>query len=443
MTARHRPGALLPRLLLAALCLALAACAAPPPPAPQALATAAPSPPPAAPTRAPTRPAPTAAPPTPTPGPRPLTVWVAEDGPALDGARALLTDPAAGAGPVEVLARPADGLRLSLATAALVGEPPPDLIWGDQEALAGLLADGLLQPAGQAPPDTLPALVTAASADGELWGAPVAASGALLLLYNRALVGGAPATSDELIVAARRAATPEVAGLVAAWEEARWVLPWLHAFGGAPTDAAGQAITLDTPALAEALNLVRALHAAADDDTTSYGAGRRLFARGFSAHAIDGDWSLAALAAVSDTLDLGLAPLPSVPATGRPAVGPLGGTFLMLHRDLAGDELGRARALAAWAAGPESQSRVAAELGRLPASRGALGGPAVAASPALSAAAARAASAPGVPPTPAARCAVYGVDVWLPSVIAGSREPAEAATLMQREAEACLARAAP
>jgi arabinogalactan oligomer/maltooligosaccharide transport system substrate-binding protein len=438
MTPPSRPRAPLRRALLVALCAALAACAAPPAPAPQALVTAAPSA--APPTATATRPAATAtaAAPTPTPGPRPLVVWVAEEGAALDAARALLAG--ADGGPVEVAARPPDGLRLSLATAALAGDPPPDLIWGDQEALAGLLADSLLQPAGRAAPDTLPALLTAATADGELWGAPVAASGALVLLYNRALVGAAPATSDQLIVAARGAATPEVAGLVAAWKEAHWVLPWLYAYGGAPTDPGGQTLTVDTPAAAEALNLVRVLHAAAEDDTTSYNAGRRMFAQGLAAFSLDGEWSLPALAAVSDTLDLGIAPLPAVPATGRPAVAPLGGTFLMFHRDLAGEKLERARDLAAWLAGDEAQGRIAGELGRLPARREALDGPAVAASPALAAAAAHAAVAPGLPPTPAARCAVFGIDVWLPSVIEGSREPAEAATLMQREAEACLAR---
>jgi ABC-type glycerol-3-phosphate transport system substrate-binding protein len=365
-------------------------------------------------------------------------VWVAEEGAALDAARALLTDAAAGAGPVEVLPRPADGLRLSVATAALVGDPPPDLIWGDDEALAGLLADGLLQPAGPPPPDTLPALVTAATAGGEAWGAPVAAEGALLLLYNRALAAAPPATSDELIVAARGAATPEVAGLVMAWKEAHWVLPWLYAFGGAPTDPAGATVTLDTPATAAALNLVRALHGAAEDDTTGYRQGQRLFAQGNAAFSIDGDWALPALEAVSDTLDLGLAPLPAVPATGRPAVAPLGGTFLMLHRDLKGQELERARALAAWVAGPEAQARVAGALGRLPASREALAG-AGSSSPALAAAAAGAATAPGLAPTPAVRCAVFALDVWLPGVIDGTLEPEEAATRMQREAENCLA----
>ena len=384
-------------------------------------------------------------PPTATPAPQALTLWVAEDGPGLAAVRALLGELVGeDIGPVELIARPADGLRLSLATAALVGEAEPDLIWADQEALAGLLADGLIQPVGgQAAPDTLPALVAAATADGELWGAPLTAQGALLLLSNRALVPAAPTSSVALIAAARAAATPDTAGLVMAWEESRWLLPWLYAYGGAPLSADGATITLDTPELAAALGFLRELHAAAEDDTVSYQAGQRLFGRGNAAYAIDGDWAIAGYTAMSDTLELSIAPLPVVPATGRAAVAPLGGTYLMLHRDLAGEERGRAIALIDALSAPEAQARLALALGRLPARQAALADPMLATSPALVAAAARAANAPGLPPTPAARCALYGIDVWLPSVLAGTREIAEAATSMQREAEACLARAAP
>lgn len=424
---------------------ALIACAAPPPaPAPTATAPAtaaaqvAPSP-----TRAPT--ATPAPPPSPTPAPRALTLWVAEEGAALEAVRALAADFAAGGPPLEVVARPPDGLRLSLATAAMVGDPLPDLIWADGETLAGLLADGRLQPldAELFPDDTLPALRTAASAEGELWGLPVAADDGLLLLYNRTLVAEPPATSDALIARARAAETPDVAGLVMAWDEARWLLPWLYAFGGAPTSPDGLQVTLDTPAMTSTLNLLRELYTAAPDDGAGYGRGRRLFAQGYAALAIDGDWSLEAYRAVSDTLDLGIAPLPVVPATGRRAAPVLGGTYLMLAAGLEGEPLERARALAAFLGESATQGQLAAALGRLPARADALtqGERPWAADPALAAAASLAETAPGLPPTAAVRCALYGIDVWLPSLLRGSLPSSELPGRMQREAEACLARA--
>lgn len=440
--AQSRRG-LLSILYLQLSIVLLAACAAPSP-APAAVATAAPSATPARPT-ATARPAtPSPAPPTATPAPEPLTVWVAEEEPAFVAAREALEGAAAAIGvPLEVLARPPDGVRLSLATAELVGDPAPDLIWADQEALVGLLTDGRLQPLDELPGGTpLPALMTAAKADGELWGAPLAARGALLLLYNRAIVAAPPATSDELIVSARAAVTPEIAGLVMAWDEARWLLPWLYGFGGAPVSADGQTITLDAPATADALNLLRELQIAGEDETHNFGAAQRLFARGYAAMAIDGDWALEHYQAVSDTLELGIAPLPSVPATGRPAIAPLGGTYLMLHRDLEGERLEQAHRLIEALTVPKAQVALALALGRLPALSDALEDPALLADPALAAAAAGAAVAPGLPPTVAARCALFGIDVWLPAALAGTRTPAETATRMQREAEACLERAA-
>jgi arabinogalactan oligomer/maltooligosaccharide transport system substrate-binding protein len=313
--------------LLLAL-LALVACGGAPAPAP----TASP-----APTRAAAQPGPAASPSPPppiaTPAPRPLALWVAEEGPALEGVRGLAREFTASTGtPLEVLARPADGLRLSLATATLVGDPLPDLFWGDQELLAGLLADGQVQPPGVvAPDDTLPALLTAATAGDRLWGVPLAGRHSLLLLYNRALTPEAPVTSDALIARSRAAATKDVAGLVMAWDEARWLLPWLYAFGGAPLAPDGRTISLDTPEMVAALGLLRELYAAAPDSGAGYQRGQRLFAQGYAAFAIDGDWALPRYRQISATLDLGIAPLPVVPATGRPAPGLLGGTYLLFQ----------------------------------------------------------------------------------------------------------------
>ena len=416
--------------------LALSACAAPPAtptPTVQALPTAT-----AAPTALPS-------PQTPTPALPALTLWVAEEEPALAVVRALAAEFAATHGaPITVVARPPDGLRLSIATAALNGDPLPDLIWADSENLAGLIADGRIQSlgAGAFPADTLPALRTAASADGKLWGMPVAASGALLLYYNRALIAEAPATSDELITRARAATTAEVAGLVMGWTQSRWLLPWLYAFGGAPTTPDGLTITLDTPAMTATLNVLRELYRAAPADGAAYSRGRRLFTQNYAAMSIDGDWSLSAYRAVSATLELGVAPLPTVHATGRAAIATLGGTYLMLGRSLAGTPLARGLAFGAFLAEPAIQARLAAGLGRLPATKSALNARAGAwaADPALAAAAAHATEAPGLPPTVAVRCALDGIDLWLPSLFKGSLPPDKAPATMQQEAEACLAR---
>ncbi|MBX0330581.1 extracellular solute-binding protein [Oscillochloris sp. ZM17-4] len=425
------------RLLGLALFLTLAvACAGPPaPPTPAADAptptsasSATPTPPSATPRPAPSH--------TPTPAPRPLRLWVGEADAALDAVRALIADyQRSGGGPITVVAHNPDTLRMSVAGAALTGDPPPDLIWADQETLAGLLADGQLQPI-QAAGDPLPGLLEDATAQGALWGLPLTAQGGLLLLYNQQLAAGPPATSDELITRSRAGK----AGLVMAWDEPRWLLPWLHGFGGAVTDATGDTPTLDSPAMLSALGLLRELAVASPPEVKTYRGGQRWFGAGEVAFAVDGDWALPEYRTLTETLDLGVAQMPLVPATGRRALPIIGGTFLMLQRDLAGADLGRALSFAAFLERPETQAGLARALGRLPASREALADPAIRADPALAAAAAMAAQAPGLPPTKAARCALFGVDVWLPSLLRGTLDQAEATSNMQREAEACVTR---
>jgi len=48
------------------------------------------------------------------------------------------------------------------------------------------------------------------------------------------------------------------------------------------------------------------------------------------------------------------------------------------------------------------------------------------------------AAAPGLPPTPAARCVLSAIDGWLPHLLDGALNQAEAAAAMQAEAEQCL-----
>ncbi|NJN15161.1 MAG: extracellular solute-binding protein [Oscillochloris sp.] len=419
----------------------LAACAVPPPPAatptvPAATVTAMP------PTLTPEPPTATPEPPTATPEPLALTIWLAEDEQALPIISAALNDVAAELDiRISLVARPADALRLSLATAELLGEPPPDLIWGDGNLLVGLLADGALQPLpADAAAGMLPALVTAARSGGEIWGAPMLARNGLLLLYNPALANEPPATSDELIVRSRAAATPLVAGMVMAWDEARWLAPWLYAFGGTLTDPAGELPTLESPEMVAALNLLRELYRSAPTNGDDYRRGQRLLAQGYAAYAVDGDWSLAQYRTLSETLTLELAPLPLVPASGRRATPLLDGDFLLFQRDLAGPQRDLALELLRALQSPQCQLALATALTRLPANPLVLDDPQLAADPVLATQLPFARQAPGLPPTNAARCALWGIDVWLPSLISGRFEAEEIATRMQREAEACLGR---
>jgi arabinogalactan oligomer / maltooligosaccharide transport system substrate-binding protein len=429
-------------LLAFLLAVLLAACAAPP-----ATPTPRPSPSPTLPPSPMTRavpaspsPAPSATPvPTAAAGPAPLTLWAAVPEERADALRSLLLDAAHVAGvDVVVSIKSADGLSADVRAATLAGLALPDVVWGSQDDLGILQRAGALRPAGDglAAEEFLPAVVEGATLRGERWGTPAAAQGFLLLLSNRTLAETAPATSDELIARARRLDGGGNYGIVAGWAEARWFAAWLNGTGGAVLDDAG-APNLDTPETIAALNLLKELRVAGPPPPSSYEQGARLFRDGRAAFAIDGDWSLVGYRAYSETLELGIAPMPRVNATGRRAAGPLGGLYLMYGAGLEGERLETAYRLGRTLALPELQGRLARDLGVLPALDSALERPEVTNDPALAAAAATARDAPGIPPLDELRCAWDAIEAALPLAILDDLTLEEAAARMQEQAQAC------
>ncbi len=379
--------------------------------------------------------------PEPTPEPEALTIWTTERDAALTLLLELAAEFDAGsAAQVEVLPKSVAGLRADLIAVELAQESPPDLIWGDEEDLAGLLADKQLQPLDpvEGAAAFLPATITSATAGGQIWGQPLAAQDFLLLFYNRTLLFEPPRTTDQLIIQSRAIQAPGRAGIVAAWNEALWLLPWINGFGDTPTTPDGSWPALNTPAMVAALNLVRELRAAAPADQQDYAQANARFSAGEAALAIDGAWALPGYRNPESVVDFAVAPLPRVPATNRPAAPALGGTYLMFHRSLDGEELNQGQDFARFLVQPEVQLRIAANLQRLPALRSSLTAPAISGDAVLAAAAAQAEEAIGLPPTPGLRCALSGINVQLPAFLSEQIDPQEAAAAMQQFAEMCM-----
>lgn len=430
-------------VLLAALLLA--ACAQPaatPPPTPAPPSPTLPAPTATAAPPTATRVVPTVTPaPSPTPAPAPLTIWAAGDETRLDALKRLIEAAAAEAGvTVRVSVSSSDALIALLRVAQLDDQPLPDVIWGAGDDLAIVRTAGLIQPVPQPAANArlLPAVVTGASADGKLWGVPLGAQGFLLLYYNRELVATPPRDIDALIATARANTGGNRVGLVAGWIEARWFALWLDMVGGTMLDTQDN-VTLDTPEAIAALELLRTLRRFGPTPPSTYDQGARLFRRGQAALAVDGDWALQSFQAVSDTLDLGIAP-PPLTSGGRQAVAPLTGVYLMYGATLNAARLSQAEALAATLTQDQWQARIARDLGILPAYTALLSDPAIAGDPALVAAAQYAANAPGVPPTRPVRCAWDAVEVALPPFLLGQRTAADTAAAMQSRAEECIAR---
>jgi maltose-binding protein MalE len=333
----------------------------------------------------------------------------------------------------------ADGIRVGASAAQLTDQPLPGIFLGDQDDLGVLQRAGLLQPASDSIDAELfvPALVEGATLSGERWGTPIVAQGFLLLLYNRKLTNQVPRTSDDLIVQSRARLANDQFGLVSAWAEPRWFAAWLTGMGGWLTDQADKP-TLNTPEMANTLNLLRELRASGPPPPSSYRDGERLFRTGKTAYAIDGDWSFTRFRNLTDTLELGVTRMPTIPATGRIASPPLSGLYLMYNQNLSEQHLSAARSLSVALLEQTIQVRLARELEALPALQTALSDPALADNPVLAAAAAQVKGARGLPATIGLRCVWRSINAALPGFL--TEEFTREATLerMQRDAEACI-----
>ncbi|HEU5089017.1 MAG TPA: extracellular solute-binding protein, partial [Roseiflexaceae bacterium] len=231
--------------------------------------------------------------------------------------------------------------------------------------------------------------------------------------------------------------TGEQAGLVAAWVEARWLEGWLRGYGGRSFAPDGTP-TLNTPQMVSALNLLKELRTAGPPQPSTYLDGARLFRRGEAAYAIDGDWAFPRYRSVTETLDLGFAPLPRVPATGLPALAPLTSWYVMYSATLADARLEGAHTLGAALTEPDMQRRIAAELHFLPARTTLLADAAVTSDPALAAEASGAAQAPGIPPTLGVRCYWNAAEIVLPAMLLDEIPVDKAAERLQERTQNCI-----
>jgi maltose-binding protein MalE len=376
--------------------------------------------------------------PTPLLDARPLLIWAIAPESQRDALTKLLEQTARSAGiSVLVVVKTPNALATDIAAGALLG-PQPDIIWGGADDLFLLKQANIIQPANDQLDDRtfLPATIEGATANGQRWGTPVAARGVLLLLYNRKLIESAPRTTDDLLSQARRLDGGQQVGMVAAWIEMRWLEPWLRGYGSTSITSNGTP-QLDTPAMVAALGLLKQLRSTGATPPTTYADGARLFRNGKAAFAIDGDWSLPEYRTYSDTLDLGYAPLPTISATGRAALAPIEGVYIMYSSSLNGSRLAQGHRLGIALTQPIAQTQIAHDLGYLPALRAALRTQAVMDDPALAAAAAHALAAPGIPPQAGLRCAWAAGEQVLPQLLLGELNAEQAATRLQNWAKAC------
>jgi arabinogalactan oligomer/maltooligosaccharide transport system substrate-binding protein len=162
-----------------------------------------------------------------------------------------------------------------------------------------------------------------------LYGLPMAFK-STALFYNKALVARPPRTTKELVAVGRKLTDVKTGNFGLVYDNVKLYFhaPWLFGFGGQIFDDKGK-VRINTDQAARAMAFARALGGpggivppeASSTLTTT------LFNKGKAAMAISGPWLLGEL---SPKLRVGVAVLPKVSATGRPAGPFLGAEGVMI-----------------------------------------------------------------------------------------------------------------
>lgn len=207
-----------------------------------------------------------------------------------------------------------------------------------------------------------------AAYDGQIWGIPHTLGMQLMLFYNTEMISDPPADTDSLVEMASKLSGSDQYGLDMNALDPLWLIPWLAAYGGWPTDDQGQ-LTIETDPMLDALTFVRSL-ALVDGimpATDDYDTGIQAFKTGQTAMWIDGEWALKPLSD-ADGVQWGVARLPVLAETGLEPACLIAGRYFTVGAHLEGDELEAARLFIEQLVGPESSTQWTEAFRTLPSS---------------------------------------------------------------------------
>lgn len=333
---------------------------------------------------------------------------------------------------IEVVHKETEALREDFQTASIARQAP-ELLWTVNDQAGPFVAAGLVRPVGDLFDQDL--FVDAVVINSETWGIPISSGNHLMLLYNRDLVNAPPTNSDELIAAARQFTDGQLYGLVYNQIEPFWMVPWLAGFGGEVFAADGVTPNLDTDAMVDTLQFLADLkfeHGVVPPES-DYGTMDTLFKEGSAAFIVNGDWSLGDYRSVLGD-SLGIAPLPTITATGLDPAPYTSGKYLFVSDQVTDEQLAAIREFVAFVTSEAIQTELFQTFSRLPARLSVLTSEAVQSDPIL-ADSARALAAGVLQPSVLEMRAVW--DAMKPefnAVLAGTTTPEAAAEAMQASA---------
>jgi len=383
-----------------------------------------------------------------------LTIWCKEGGVDLDWVKATAkTFESKNPGvTVEVINKNVEDLRNDFQTAALAGTGP-DLLWTVNDHI-GVFATAKLIAAAEdvMGKDYFSKFVKpgndAALFQGKLWGVPISAGNHLMLLYNKNLIKTAPQDTDEMIKMAKdfQTANPGKWGLVFNETEPFWVAPWIGGFGGWPLDDTKipAVATLGTKANADTMNFLASLRNTEKiiPLEADYDGADGLFKDGKAAMIINGDWSIGGYTTVTatKTIDLGVARIPKVKATGNWPSPMTAGVYFLFPASTKGDKLDAAKAFVNYFVSKDVQIDFVKKLTRLPALTDAGNDPVVTGSAILKGSFDQMSVGKPMPVVPEMRCAW---DSWKPNyqeVLTAKQTGDQAAAKAQAAAVDCISK---
>ena len=223
--------------------------------------------------------------------------------------------------------------------------------------------------------------------------------------------------------------------------ESFWLVPWLGGFGGSVFADDGVTPTLDTDAMKGALQFLYDIKYTDGvfPSECDYNCANDLFKSSDAAMIVNGDW---AMGEYSEALpdDLGVAPLPTVSATGEDPKPYTAGAFWMVPSATEGDTLTVVLDFMAWSTNVENQVKMVEELRRLPANAEALGDPIVTDDPLLAGAAEAVTRGTPQPTNVEMRCVFDAMTPAIRDVMgAGNSNIDQVTQTMQEAAENCIA----
>ena len=308
-----------------------------------------------------------------------LTLWHAYRGAERETLEALLAEYSEATPGVSVRARavPYDGFNTKLEAAGPRGHGP-DLFIAAHERLATWVQLGLIRPNPEPTEGTSSTVEQALFHDGIQYGTPLAFK-TLALFYNRALISDPPETTQALLELARSERRADRVGLAYQSTEPFFHAPWMNGFGGALEGDDG--FKLNRAGAIEALEFVVGMRdeSLLVEEPTAVLI-TQLFNDERAAMVISGPWFLGE---VSPEIDLGVAPLPTIGATGTRAQPYLSVEALQISAQTRHPDA--AWALARWLAAEPAALRRATQGRQSVATTSVYGHPSVAEDPVLAA----------------------------------------------------------